>query len=65
MLPKDDENIIFLIGNHHLLIQAKTQKLLLKEKCFNIKYLPMHPTARLSSTEKTQLINGLSATLNR
>ena len=28
-------------------------------------YLPMHPTARLSSTEKTQLINGLSATLNR
>jgi hypothetical protein len=28
-------------------------------------YLPMHPTARLSATEKTQLINGLSATLNR
>jgi cytochrome c551/c552 len=28
-------------------------------------YLPMHPSAKLSSTEKTQLINGLSNTLNR
>jgi hypothetical protein len=28
-------------------------------------YLPMHPTARLSSAEKTQLINGLTSTLSR
>jgi cbb3-type cytochrome oxidase cytochrome c subunit len=28
-------------------------------------YLPLHPTASLSSTEKTQLINGLTATLSR
>jgi cytochrome c551/c552 len=28
-------------------------------------YLPMHPSARLSTAEKTQLINGLEATLSR
>jgi hypothetical protein len=28
-------------------------------------YLPMHPSARLSTAEKTQLINGLESTLNR
>jgi cbb3-type cytochrome oxidase cytochrome c subunit len=28
-------------------------------------YLPMHPTSRLSSDEKTQLINGLTSTLSR
>jgi hypothetical protein len=28
-------------------------------------YLPMHPTARLSSPEKTQLINGFTSTLSR
>ena len=28
-------------------------------------YLPTHPTARLSSAEKTQLINGLTSTLSR
>jgi hypothetical protein len=28
-------------------------------------YLPMHPSARLSSVEKTQLINGLAKSLGR
>jgi cytochrome c551/c552 len=28
-------------------------------------YLPLHPTAKLSSAEKTQLINGLTSTLSR
>ena len=28
-------------------------------------YLPMHPSAKLSSAEKTQLINGLTNTLSR
>jgi len=28
-------------------------------------YLPMHPTARLSSAEKNQFINGLTSTLSR
>ena len=28
-------------------------------------YLPMHPSARLSSVEKTQLINGLANSLGR
>jgi hypothetical protein len=28
-------------------------------------YLPMHPTANLSSAEKTQLINGLTTSLSR
>jgi cytochrome c551/c552 len=28
-------------------------------------YLPMHPNARLSPAEKTQLINGITATVNR
>jgi hypothetical protein len=28
-------------------------------------YLPTHPSARLSTAEKTQLINGLESTLNR
>jgi hypothetical protein len=28
-------------------------------------YLPLHPTANLSSAEKTQLINGLTTTLSR
>jgi hypothetical protein len=28
-------------------------------------YLPMHPEARLTSAEKTQLINGLTSTLSR
>lgn len=28
-------------------------------------YLPIHPTARLSSAEKIQLINGLESTLSR
>jgi len=51
--------------NSHLREPGEIASIISEGEMPPFQYLPTHPTARLSSAEKTQLINGLTSTLSR